>query len=421
MDDKRVPLKKGEDAARLSTVILTALAILKGATSLASGSIALLAGTIDSFSDVFSSVAVWAGLKIAKKKPTERFPYGYFKAETFAALIVSLIIMASSILIMVESAQKFFEVYVISFSYFALVVAASSAVVYYLLAKYKTHLGRQIGSQALISEGLHSMVDVYTSMLVFVGVFLSVFGYQVGEALVGLIIGVYVLVRGLLYGKDAALILMDVSPDPKRVKDMKEIAAQVSGVRGTHEVRLRKSGPVFFGEMHVELQEGLSLERAHAISEEIEEKIKARFKDMELVTVHVGLAHSKKSRVGIPIAENKGLESTVSQHFGSAQYFAIVDLEAGQVTNFYVRENKGAALEHKKGILAADLLIGEKVDAVLAGNLGEGPFHTLGDNLVTIYCLSKPMTASEAVRLLGQGALEKMQSPTEKSGEGKNR
>ena len=137
MDEKRVSLKKGEKAAKLSTIVLLLLGILKGVVSVVSGSVALLAGTIDSFSDVFSSIAVWTGLNIAKKKPTERFPYGYYKAETFALLTVSLILVVSSILIMLESFQKFFEVYVISFSDIALLAAAFSAIIYYLLAKYK--------------------------------------------------------------------------------------------------------------------------------------------------------------------------------------------------------------------------------------------------------------------------------------------
>jgi cation diffusion facilitator family transporter len=414
MDEKRMSLRKGEEAARLSTIILLALGILKGVVSFASGSIALLAGTIDSFADVFSSVAVWAGLRIAKKKPTERFPYGYYKAETFALLMVSFIIVASSILIMLESFQKFFEVYVISFSGIALVAAALSAIIYYLLAKYKGRVGRQIGSQALISEGLHSMVDVYTSLLVFVGVFLAVSGYQVGEALIGFVIGAYVLARGLLYGKDAALVLMDVSPSPQRVKEMKEIAESVHGVKGTHNIRLRKSGPVFFGEMHVELQEGLSLERAHAISEEVETRIKGRFKDLELVTVHVGLAHRKKTRIAIPIVEDKGLKSLAALHFGSAPYFALIEVEEGQISSFHVKENEGAKLSHKKGIQAAHLLVEEKVDVVLAGSLGEGPFHVLGDNLIQIYYLPKSVQIREAVRLLTQNLLERMVSPTEK-------
>jgi cation diffusion facilitator family transporter len=414
MDEKRISLKKGEKAARLSTIILLTLSALKGLVSLASGSIALLAGTIDSFSDVFSSIAVWAGLRIAKKKPTERFPYGYYKAETFALLVVSLIIVASSILIMLESFKKFFEVYVISFSDIALVAAALSAIIYYLLAKYKARVGHQIGSQALISEGLHSMVDVYTSMLVFVGVFLAVLGYPVGEALISFLIGVYVLARGLLYGKDAALVLMDVSPSPQRVKEMRKIAESVSGVKGTHYVRLRKSGPVFFGEIHVELQEGLSLERAHMISEEVETRIKERFKDLESVTIHAGLAHRKKMRIAVPILEDKGLDSLTTLHFGNAPYFAFLDVEEGQIVGFYVKENQGAKMSHKKGIQAAHLLVEEKVDVVLAVSLGEGPFHVLGDNLIQIYYLPKSVKIQEAVRLLTQNLLVKMVSPTEK-------
>jgi cation diffusion facilitator family transporter len=416
--EKRVTLKKGEEAARLSAIVLIGLAVLKGMVSFASGSVALLAGTIDSFTDVFSSIAVWAGLSIAKKKPTERFPYGYYKAETFALLVVSLVFIASSILIMLESFQKLFVVYVISFSDLALAVAALSAVVYYLLAVYKTRVGRQIGSQALISEGLHSRIDVYASVLVFAGVFLGVVGHPVGESIIGFLIGAYVLSRGLMFGKDAAMVLMDVSPSPQRVKEMKEIAENVPGVQGTHNVRLRKSGPVFFGEMHVELQEGLSLERAHAISEEVERRIKERFSDLEIVTVHVGLAHKKTRRIAVPIVENKGLDSLTSQHFGSAPFFAFIDTQENQITRFYVKENEGAKQSQKKGLVAANLLIGENIDAIIAGGVGEGPFHTLGNNLVLIYALPRSLTIREAIRLLSQNLLDRMASPTKKHEDG---
>jgi divalent metal cation (Fe/Co/Zn/Cd) transporter len=97
MNKKNVLLGKEEEAAKLSTIIVFALGILKGIASFASGSVALLAGTIDSFSDVFSSVAVWAGLNIAKRKPTERFPYGYYKVVTFALFTVSLVIVHTAL------------------------------------------------------------------------------------------------------------------------------------------------------------------------------------------------------------------------------------------------------------------------------------------------------------------------------------
>jgi cation diffusion facilitator family transporter len=406
--------KKGEKAARLSTATLFVLGVLKGVVAVLSGSLALLAGAIDTFSDVFSSVAVWVGLRIAEKKPTERFPYGYYKAETFALLIVSTVIVVSSILIMLESWQKIFEVNIISHSYLALAVAVLSAAIYYLLAKYKDRVGRQIGSQALVSEGLHSMLDVYTSMLIFAGIFFAVFGYQIIEALVGLAISIYVLVRGLLFGKDAVLVLMDVSPNPQMVKEMKEIALSVNGVKGTHDVRLRKSGPVFFGEMHVELQDGLSLEKAHVISDAIEANSKERFKNLESLTVHIGLAHRKRKRIAIPIRENEGLESSSNPHFGRASYFAILDVEKSKVMDYGIIENKGRGLSRKKGLEAAHLLVERKVDILLASGLGEGPFHVLGDNLIQVYHLPESVGIREALSLLAKKSLEKMMSPTEK-------
>jgi predicted Fe-Mo cluster-binding NifX family protein len=167
------------------------------------------------------------------------------------------------------------------------------------------------------------------------------------------------------------------------------------------------------------MQEGLSLEKAHVISEEAENRIKERFKDLELITVHVGLTHRQKTRIAIPIKEDKGMNSSAVLHFGSAPYFAFIDLEEGQIMSLNVRENEGATLSHKKGIHAANLLIEEKVDVVLAGSLGEGPFHVLGDNLIQIYYLPKFAEIREAVRLLNQNLLEKMLSPTEKPEEEK--
>ena len=56
-------------------------------------------------------------------------------------------------------------------------------------------------------------------------------------------------------------------------------------------------------------------------------------------------------------------------HFGSAPYFAFIDVEEGQIVGSYVKANEGAKLSHKKGIQAARLLVKEKVDVVLAGDL----------------------------------------------------
>jgi cation diffusion facilitator family transporter len=415
MNEKNQLFRKGERAAILSAAVLLAFSLLKGTVSVISGSVALLADSIHSFADIFSSIAVWAGLKLVQKKPTERFPYGYYKAETLALLIVAVTIVVSGVLMLKEAVDRLFEPGVVLFPSVVLAVAAFSGLVSYFLGRYKKSVGSLIGSQSLVGEGQHSLVDVYTSLLVFVGVLFASLGYSVAEVLAGLAIGLYVMKVGLWFGKDAVLVLMDACLSPQKAREMKEIAEKVRGVRGVHDLRLHKSGPVSFGEMHIEVQEDVPVEKAHEISDEIEEKIRQRFKDIESIIIHVEPAPKEKIKVGIPIVEDKGLESMNSIHFGNAPFFAFIEVERGQIANVSVKTNKAAGLARKKGIDAAKLLVNEKVDVVLAGGMGEGPFHLLRDNLVQVYILQKGVEVREAIQLLGNNKLEKMTVPIEKN------
>ena len=414
MNEKNQLFRKGERAAILSAAVLLAFSLLKGTVSVISGSVALLADSIHSFADIFSSIAVWAGLKLVQKKPTERFPYGYYKAETLALLIVAVTIVVSGVLMLREAVDKLFEPSVVLFPSVVLAVAAFSGLTSYFLGRYKKNVGSLIGSQSLVGEGQHSLVDVYTSLLVFIGVLFASLGYPVAEVLAGLAIGLYVMKVGLWFGKDAVLVLMDACLSPQKAREMKEIAEGVRGVRGVHDLRLHKSGPVSFGEMHIEVQEDLRLEKAHEISDEIEEKIRQRFKDIESITIHVEPGHKEKIKVGIPTLEDKGPESRTSAHFGNVPFFVFIELENNQTKYVYVKVNKAARIAMKKGIGAAQFLVDEKVDAVLSGGMGEGPFHLLRDNLVQIFVLPEQVELKEAIRLLNENKLERMIAPFEK-------
>lgn len=415
MTEKVSLFKQGERAAMLSAVVLLTITVLKGTVSLVSGSVALLADSIHSFADIFSSIAVWAGLKLVQKKPNERFPYGYYKAETLALLIVAVTVAASGVLILIEAIGKVFQPGVVLFPSVVLTAAGLSGIASYILGRYKTRVGNSIGSQSLVGEGQHSMVDVYTSLLVFVGVSFSSLGYTRAEVLAGLAIGLYIIKVGLWFGKDAVLVLMDACLSPERAREMKEIAESVKGVIGVHSIRLHKSGPVSFGEMHAEVLKDLPLDKAHAISDEIERKIRQRFRDIESITIHVEPGHKEKIKVAIPVLEDRGLESKVSIHFGNVPFFAFVEIKGGQVENAYVKPNKAARLTRKKGIEAARFLVNEKVDVVLVGGMGEGPFHLLKDNMVQIYVIPAQADIKEAIRLVNENNLERMTTPVEET------
>ena len=103
MENEILGLKKGERAAKYSTIANISLAIIKAVVGVLSGSIALLANSVHSFSDIFASLAVFIGLKLSQRKPDENFPYGYYKFETLSSLVISVIIIISGIEIAIES------------------------------------------------------------------------------------------------------------------------------------------------------------------------------------------------------------------------------------------------------------------------------------------------------------------------------
>ena len=409
--DKFSSLKKGETTAKLSTIAVALLGVLKGFIGFLSGSMALLADAVHSLSDVFALLAVWLGLRLAQKKPTEKFPYGYYKAETLASLAVAVVILASGIEILWESIKKFSSPSTISFPFLALSVAIFSMMFSYLLSRYKGKTGREINSRALIGESKHSMVDVYLSLAVFSGILFSHLGVLWVEPLAGLVIGIAIVKLSVGLAKDTVLVLMDACLRPDRIDQIKTIAKGVSGVKGVHDVKIRRSGPFVFGEMHVEVEEEMAVERAHAISDEIERKIKDGIKEIDSLTIHVEPAEIEAYRVAVPIDNDAGLESKINPHLGKAPYFLFIDIDNGKVEKWFASQNPGVGLEKKRGITSAHFLIEHKVNVLLAKELGEGPFHVLKDNFVKIYRISDNIDLRQTLDAFQRKELEPM-TPT---------
>ncbi len=414
--DESMKLKKGERAARLATLVTLLLSVTKGVAGWVSGSVALLADAVHSFSDIFASLAVFIGLRLARRKPDERFPYGYYKAETFASLAVSIVIILSGVEMFGESVESFFNPAAPSFPHLVLPLITVLTFVSYLLSKYEEKVGREINSQALIGEGKHSRIDAYLSLLVLAGIALSTLGLHWMESFAGLMISLFVIWIGLSMGKNAILVLMDACLEPELKDLIKEAAMGVRGVKGVHDLRLRRSGPFVFGEMHVEVEKGLSVDKAHKISTEIEQKVKEVVREVDTLTIHIEPKERDSFKVAIPAVEDKGLSSRTSPHFGRAPYFLLVDVRKGKVKGWEAKENPGAKLERKIGITAARFLVKKKVDVLLVGGIGEGPFHVLRDNFIELYKLPRRMSAREAIDKLLKGELEEVREPEKNRG-----
>jgi cation diffusion facilitator family transporter len=393
-------IEKGKKVMVISAILTLFIAVLKGIVGYISGSVALTADALHSLSDVLGPIAVYFGLKLAQKEPNNRFPYGYSRAETLASLVVSIIIFITGVETLRQSIEKFSNPTPIH-HHFAVIFAVlvSLAITYYLYV-YKTKVGKEIGSDAMISEGSHSLMDSYTTVAVLIAVVGSYFGYYILEPIVGGIISIIVISLGLKMIKNDLYSLMDFC-DEEVLEQIKEIALSVRGVEGVHHLKARKSGPFIFCDMHIEVDENLSFKSAHKISEDVVDKIKESIKNISDITVHIDPIKKRYIKVAIPtdeIIKDKELMSKIADKLSIAKYFVIVniDLQDEKIITVEVKENPAKDLSKKRSIKITEFLMDNEVNAVIVKEIGTGTYNALGNNYINVIKTDKN-TVKEAV------------------------
>jgi cation diffusion facilitator family transporter len=291
-DARAILLQKGIAVSRTSTLILVLLSVAKVTVSLLSGSIALLADATHTIMDIAGSAIVWLGLRLSLRKPTDRFPYGFYKAESICTLIVCIIMIFTGAEILRDSIERFHVPSVISFRPVVIAVAIGSGFVSYFLARYKEKAGRETNSQGLRVESRHSFADVLNSGLVCGSVLFTYLNVSWVEPLAAVIISAFILWAALTFGKDSVFSLMDVSPQPAMRKAIEDTVVGTPEVKGVHALRVRRSGPFIFVEAHIEVDGRTSVEKAHMIADEVQDRVQEKFKAVDSMAIHIGI-HEK--------------------------------------------------------------------------------------------------------------------------------
>ena len=238
---------KGERIAKIGFVVVAVLGVVKGVVGLMSGSVSLQAQAVDSLTDLVSLVAVYMGLRVSRRPPSDRFSYGYYRVETMVSLLVALVILATGGFMLVESAGRVADPQVISEPLMVLGAAGLSVPVLLWLGRYTKRVGEEINSQAVLSQSEDFLTDVYSSVVVLVGVVGSWMGFPVLEGVAGAVISLLILRVGLGLSWNSLLVLMDAVENPDTLMDVVRLSETVHGVVEARGVRMRRSGPFCMG------------------------------------------------------------------------------------------------------------------------------------------------------------------------------
>lgn len=378
-------LRLGITASRNAIFSLVLLALIKGSVGLYSGSTALLADAVHTAMDVFTSLAVWVGLKVSLKSGGESFPYGYYKAENIVALFVSLLILLSGVELLREGLAGIKAPSEIRFEGLALVTSLFSVFGIYALSVYKARIGALIDSQALIADARHSFTDVFASLVVAVAVLGSMLGVPQLDSFGAVVISFLIFKLGLESARDSLLTLMDAWLDREANEKITRNIENIPGLLALKDLKLRKSGLVVFGEATVEVEGDPDLKQISLLSESVEKAVRKEVENLEHLAVDVRPVERKQIRVALPVFGKEGLSAKLSEHLGKAPYFLFADFEAKELRNWEVLENPASDIEKKRGVKTVEFLLQEKANALVLSSVGEGPYHMLRENFVSIF------------------------------------
>ncbi|MGH3829963.1 MAG: cation diffusion facilitator family transporter [Pseudonocardiaceae bacterium] len=255
----------GMRALWISLAVLAGTAVVQAVAVALSGSVALLGDTLHNVADALTAVPLGIAFLLGRRAATRRYTYGFGRAEDLAGIIVLALIAASSALAGYEAIQRLLH----PAEVFHLLAVAVAALVGFVgnevVARYRIRVGRDIGSAALVADGLHARTDGFTSLAVLLGAGGVELGWRWADPIVGLAITAAIL----LVLKDAAREvyrrLMD-AVDPALVDQVEATLRATPGVLGTGAVRLRWIGHQLRAECDIVVGASLTVVQAHAIA-----------------------------------------------------------------------------------------------------------------------------------------------------------
>ena len=238
--DDRCERRQANRAVAIGALGLAVTGLIELAIAVLSGSVALLGDALHNLSDVSTSALVFVGFRASRRPATDRYSYGYERAEDLAGIGVVLVIWASAIVAGVESVNKLLRHGATHHLGWGIAAAAIGILGNQLVGRYKLGVGRRIQSATLIADAKHSWLDALSSagaMLGLVGVLL---GWSWADALAGIVVTGFICHVGWEVTVDIAHRLLD-GVDPEIVSTAETIAAQIPGVLHAH-ARARWTG-----------------------------------------------------------------------------------------------------------------------------------------------------------------------------------
>lgn len=278
----------------VGAVVNVLLTIAKCLAGIFARSSAMLADGIHSLSDLLSDAVVLVFVKLSGKERDEDHKYGHGKYETFATLVISVMLLVVAAELMSSGISKIEDIIngeeVPAPGMLALWAAIISILAKEFLYQYTVRVGRKIDSPMMIANAWHHRSDALSSIGSLLGIAGAIFlgkQYVILDPLAACVISIFIIVMSVKMSIPAIKELLEVSLPKEKEARIAEIIRSVSGVVGLHELKTRQVGSGIVMDAHLVMNSELSLRQAHDISKNVEAALHAEYGDNIQISLHL--------------------------------------------------------------------------------------------------------------------------------------
>ena len=254
---------------------------------------AMVSDAVNSATDVFSSMLVIVGVKMAAKDPDRDHPYGHERFECVASVILAVILLVTGLFIghgaMEQITAKDVQQLTVPGT-LAIVAAAISIAAKESMYWYTRFYAKRLDSGALMATAWDHRSDALSSAGALIGIAGARLGYPVLEPIASLIICVFILKAACGIFKDAVGKMVDRSCDEKLEQAMLRCAAEQPGVVCVDLIQTRIFGNKIYVDIEIGVDGQMLLADSHAVAERVHGAIEDRFRKVKHIMVHVNPA-----------------------------------------------------------------------------------------------------------------------------------
>jgi cation diffusion facilitator family transporter len=283
-------LKSKTRAAAVSIAANALLVVFKLIVGLLSGSISIVSEAAHSASDLMAAFIAFFSVRAAARPADARHHYGHEKVENVSGIVEALLIFAAAVLIIFEGAQKLIHGVHLDHIWLAIGVMGVSTVVNIFVAEGLLYpVARRTESAALEADAAHHRTDVWTSAGVVVGlVIVKVTGLTWIDPLVAMLVALLILYTAYQLIISSGRVLLDETLPESELESIRNVVREHRGdlIVGYHQLRARRAGSRRHIDLHITVDERMSVGEAHDVAHHIAADIRACVPNVD-VQVHV--------------------------------------------------------------------------------------------------------------------------------------